>query len=377
MRHTNPPLIRRPLAPVTLRHICALGAVVLTAGCAHGPPRAAAATPPPGGWRTSLRVDHPLVGRVYSVQEKRFVTPAELLDAVARARFVLLGEKHDNSDAHALQAWALAGLMARGQHPAVVFEMVPRDQQPALDGAVAQPAPTAATLSEALVWSKSGWPDFNMYAPIFLEALRGGLALVAGDLAKDDLTALRGGDLSGLTAEDRKRYGLDMTTPDRVRTAMINELRDGHCGFGDETRFGKMVVVQWARDAQLARALVEAEAKAGSAVLIAGNGHSRNDRAVPLHLAHLAPGAGVRAVAFIEVDVTALVPEAYIEAGDAALPYDYVYFTPRVDEDDPCAGLKERMQKAPPTPTAPAAPATTVAPTAPAAPAASLESPKT
>jgi uncharacterized iron-regulated protein len=65
-------------------------------------------------------------------------------------------------------------------------------------------------------------------------------------------------------------------------------------------------------------------------VLIAGNGHVRKDRGVPWYLAQLRPAARIVSIGLIEVE------DDLDDAGDD-LPYDYVWFTPRVDDADPCA----------------------------------------
>jgi len=93
-----------------------------------------------------------------------------------------------------------------------------------------------------------------------------------------------------------------------------------------------MVDVQRARDAQMAEALVRAATRDG-AVLIAGAGHARVDRAVPWVLTALAPTATVVSVALVEVRKDVVDPAGL---GRDAAAYDAVWFTPRVDDRDPC-----------------------------------------
>ncbi len=70
--------------------------------------------------------------------------------------------------------------------------------------------------------------------------------------------------------------------------------------------------------------------------MIAGAGHARRDRGVPLHLARLAPEARVVSLAFVEAGDDAM-PDADL----ARLPYDLVWFTARVDDDDPCNAMPD------------------------------------
>ena len=74
-------------------------------------------------------------------------------------------------------------------------------------------------------------------------------------------------------------------------------------------------------------------------VLIAGVGHVRDDYGVPLYLAARVPGAPVVVVAPLEVREGAARPEDYASSFDGALPFDFVWFTPRMDYKDPCAAF--------------------------------------
>jgi hypothetical protein len=92
-------------------------------------------------------------------------------------------------------------------------------------------------------------------------------------------------------------------------------------------------------------------------VLIAGNGHVRADRGVPLALAGAAanmasidartPRSAVRllTVALVEVRREWRAPAAYAAAFSAsALPFDYVWFTPRASDVDHCAELRAKRK---------------------------------
>jgi hypothetical protein len=82
------------------------------------------------------------------------------------------------------------------------------------------------------------------------------------------------------------------------------------------------------------------------AVLIAGAGHVRRDYGIPTYLARRTPDASVISVAFLEVSGDRLDPAAYTaQIGRPTLPFDYVWFTPRVDDDDPCAAFTEQLKK--------------------------------
>ena len=75
--------------------------------------------------------------------------------------------------------------------------------------------------------------------------------------------------------------------------------------------------------------------------MIAGNGHARTDQGAPTYLPD---GASSLTVAFLEVQEGSTDLGAYAQAfGVDALPFDYVWFTPRDNDDDPCAELEQRF----------------------------------
>jgi hypothetical protein len=106
----------------------------------------------------------------------------------------------------------------------------------------------------------------------------------------------------------------------------------------------RMIEAQQARDAHLARALLD-HASDG-AVLIAGNGHVRRDFGVPLHLARWAPDASVASVGLLEVSPGDETPgDALAHLDGGVIPFDYVWFTPRVDLVDPCERFREALEQ--------------------------------
>jgi len=73
---------------------------------------------------------HPLAGRIYQVASGRFVDQATLVADLARADFVLLGERHDNPGHQRLEALLVEALQAKSSRPrALAFEMIPSDRQ--------------------------------------------------------------------------------------------------------------------------------------------------------------------------------------------------------------------------------------------------------
>jgi len=109
-----------------------------------------------------------------------------------------------------------------------------------------------------------------------------------------------------------------------------------------------MVDVQRARDAQMTQSLIAA-GDPGGAILVAGAGHVRTDYGIPVYIRAKAPHKRVISISFVEVDKQKTNPRSYaLPYPDGRLPFDYVWFTPRVDDEDPCEKFKsqfDRMKK--------------------------------
>jgi Haem-binding uptake, Tiki superfamily, ChaN len=147
----------------------------------------------------------------------------------------------------------------------------------------------------------------------------------------------------------RRELGLDQPLSEATFALMAADIRASHCGFGSEESVKAMVDVQRARDAQMAQSLIAA-GKTDGAVLVAGAGHVRSDYGVPSVLRAKTANKGIVSIAFLEVEEEKLEPRHYAAASDGRLPFDYVWFTPRVDNEDPCEKFRsrfERLDKAP------------------------------
>ncbi|NND49018.1 MAG: ChaN family lipoprotein [Rhizobiales bacterium] len=294
-------------------------------------------------WQTTLALESPLVGQIWSVRDTRLVSPGFLAEKAADARFVLIGETHDNADHHRLQAW-LIGNIAQQRKPAVVMEMITADQAPKLAQYLDQADATAAGLGAAIDWGKSGWPDWSTYQPIAEAAIEANLALVAGSATRSRASDISRGGLKILETSERQRLALDQDLSPELDQALLEDIRQSHCGLLPNEALPAMTQVQRYRDAVLGDALIKAGAVNNGAVLIAGNGHARADRGVPWYLARLAAGASVVTVMLLEADEDAVLPADYLVVAPDGTPVaDFFWFTPRAAREDPCEMMRRQF----------------------------------
>lgn len=281
------------------------------------------------------------VGPIRDMANGQDITPASLIDQLLRADAVLLGEQHDNAEHHHLQAWIARELAARGRSVVVAFEMIDESQQPALDGFLAGRPRNAEALGDLLGWERSGWPDWALYRPIADAALTQPRPptkpIVPANLP---LAEAREIARNGLAAN-----GLDTALDDMLRQAAARDpavlgahaedIRDSHCGMLPDNALAPFALAQYARDAVMARAIQAARNETPDALvlLIAGNGHARNDVGVPLHLARLVPGLKVVSVGLIEGETP---PET--------APFDMVWLTAPLAREDPCEAFRRPAQ---------------------------------
>ncbi len=288
-------------------------------------------------WKSALGKGHPLSGKVWSPAEGKLIGVDETLARLSRSKFVILGESHDNPDHHRFQALLVEVMARKGRKPAIAFEMMDRDQQGAIDVHFALNPRDAYGLDEAVGWSKRGWPAWPHYAQIVQAALQFDLPVLAANLPR---ALTKQSSQPGGLGPEWVRLDLDSPMPAPLQEAMKRDIERGHCGMLPESAVAPMLRSQRARDGAMALTLAEAVEKgADGAVLIAGAGHARKDYAAPWHLARLAPGAGVLSLVMIEVRDEEANPAAY---GGA---FDLLWFTPRANDDDHCAGLAKHMQK--------------------------------
>jgi uncharacterized iron-regulated protein len=310
--------------PHLIRLAVSVAVAGLLASCAM--PRGHALTPP----------------KIWDVAAQRFVDEDTLVANLARARFRLLGEVHDNPEHHRIRAELIRRVAAMGIKPAVALEQFDLDHDPALVAAQAAAHTSggqsldADALATAGALDRRGWM-WPLHRPVLAAALDAGLAIRAANLPRADLMrAARSPPGTSIDARWSGRFASAPWTPAR-EAALRSDIADGHCGKLPDHALAPIVRAQRMRDAAMAEALVDAATPDG-AILIAGDGHVRRDVAVPVYLD---PGAGsVVSVGLVETEADERrEPELSRRLAATPPPYDFVWFTEATARDDPCAGF--------------------------------------
>ena len=288
--------------------------------------------------------EHRLVGRIWDVKQQTFIDQATLINRALDSEYLLLGEQHDNLVHHQHQTWVIQTLAKAGRQASVAFEMIDNYQGARL---AKQPITSVDQLIAVLNRSKTNWQYEQHYKSLFAAALAAGYRIDSANLNSKRLmhTVKQGEDkLPAVYQRMLAKTPLSAQQHDALRLDII----ESHCHMLDEKTSRNMVLAQRLRDAIMAKSLLRS--KAQLKVLIAGIGHVRNDRAVPLYLHN---NRGVQAhddsiltIGFIEVDNGLTEVSAYAERwGSHTLPFDIAWFTPKVEREDACAKLRQHFKR--------------------------------
>ena len=136
---------------------------------------------------------------------------------------------------------------------------------------------------------------------------------------------------------------------DEQMKILQQEINQSHCNMLDQHSVEKMSLGQRVRDVIMAQSLIKS--KEPVKVLIAGNGHILNDRAVPLYLrAHLkqqSKSADILTISMLEVESDHMDVATYAHHwGSGSIPFDIVWFTPQVKrQKNQCDQLRKHFEK--------------------------------
>ncbi|MBD3648451.1 MAG: ChaN family lipoprotein [Pseudomonadales bacterium] len=309
-----------------------LSLVFLVAGCATGPI-------PPGHDDNLVLESHPLVGRILDVDSESWLTRDALIDAVEKADYLLLGEIHDNAVHHRIQEEIVRHLATLDRSVSISFEMIDLTQGKDI---ASGDLDSAEALIDYLSSTQSGWGYRRHYAGVIEAAFDAGFPILPANLERSKLMEMARGEveINPMVRELLDRVALTEHDLEHI----TDEIAEAHCGYLVESMVPPMVAAQRFRDAIMASSLLESDAQ--TRVLIAGTGHTRDDRGVPRFVRERNPDAIIISLGLVEVVQEAENLDTYLAMWDhAELPFDYVWFTPRAARSDPCEEMRTHMEE--------------------------------
>jgi len=278
---------------------------------------------------------HALVNRIWDVKAGHFIEREQLNKHIVASDYLLLGETHDNIRHHQLQASVIDTLRQYRRDASVSFEMI-TDQQAELLKRHA--VTSSSTLIALLQQAKSNWDYDTQYRVVFDSVLAAGYAIRPANLSRGKLRQMMKRGEEELPQEI-KRVLTQVPLSKQQRAVLQRDIVKSHCDMIPLEATGPMALAQRIRDAVMSRSLLQSQHE--TKVLIAGAGHARTDRGVPLYLRRLDRDASIVSIVFREVDAEAVSMAPYLQRRDGqTLAFDYIWFTPAVETDDPCLGFK-------------------------------------
>lgn len=260
-------------------------------------------------WSAPEQRDHPGLGQAFDTAAGTWIDAHALADRLASAAYVVIGEKHDNPDHHALQLWLLEQLHAERPQASLLLEMLVPAQQDALDGARQAPEMSSQALRRRLNWDP-GWP-WGLYGELVEWGLREPGKLIPANLDQAEISRLYRGVVPPMP-----EYGT------KQRAFLEQTIIDAHCGKLPASQIPAMLAIQHARDRRMAETLAAAPTPA---LLIAGSFHARKDVGLALHWA-----TEPQPVVILLVEAGTELPTEE--------QADYLWLTPAMPETDYCEG---------------------------------------
>jgi uncharacterized iron-regulated protein len=271
-----------------------------------------------------------LEGRIWDTRAERFVSEGDLVRRLREVRFRLLGEVHDHPAHHGQRAALIRELGTLGE---IYFEQFDRDHDAELRAAQRAGADADGLAKAGRLDATWKWP---LHRPLLEAALAAAVQVRAANLSAAD--ARRIAKAGALGPQDAALAGALASAdwPAARENALRAEIFESHCRALPEKFAPAIALAQRARDATIAIALSGA---AGSALLVAGNGHVRRDLGVPLYLPR---GATVISVGLVETQSGQEDPRHYVPGENGEPKYDFLWFSAPHPRPDPCEAFKRR-----------------------------------
>ncbi|HEX4916408.1 MAG TPA: ChaN family lipoprotein [Limnobacter sp.] len=240
----------------------------------------------------------------------------------------LMGEVHDNPQAHQARYARIHARVKEGWRPALVMEQFDREHQALLDEALKQCQNADCLVSKA---GMESW-RWEYYKPLLQLALDHDLPVLAGNVSRSDANrSIKQGYEAVFEPALIARYKLHEPLPDSLLQIHTNNIVHGHCNILPLNVARAMVSAQVARDVWMAH-VVQTQASKGPVVLIAGNGHVDKTAGVPQ---------------WLPIDLkNRLTVHGFLEQPSEGVErYDETVLVEPADREDPCVVFKQSIER--------------------------------
>lgn len=217
-------------------------------------------------------------GQLFSAGKGRPISFAQMIKELNKARFIYLGETHDDLEMHEMQFKIIEALAAQNQELAIGLEQVTVDLQPVLDDWVAGKLDEENFLRQ-IRWYITWNFNYGYYKKIFDLAREKHLPLFALNAPRQIISKIRMSGYESLTEEERRIVpSLDLTNEEHrllLKTIFESEeIPPQMRGGSGQAMFEALYRAQVAWDETMGRNAVRAaEETSRKVIVLAGSGH--------------------------------------------------------------------------------------------------------
>jgi uncharacterized iron-regulated protein len=223
----------------------------------------------------------------------------------------------------------------------VSFEMINDQQEKLLAG---HEITSSDILIKLLNQSKTGWDYERHYMSLFDTIIKSDFPIFSANLDRTQTYNIAVKGAKSLPVEIKEQLDKIILTNEQNKK-LLDEIDMSHCQLLDSKMFAGMALVQRVKDVVMSMSMVN-NRDSQIAVLVAGAGHVRNDRGVPVFIQQQDAKAKILALTWIEVVEGITSVDIYEKHwGSTQAPFNYIWFTPRVNRIDPCEALKKHTKK--------------------------------
>ncbi len=235
---------------------------------------------------------------VYSAREKKEVGFGQMIDGLASADIVCVGEQHDSVMDHHVQLMVIKGLFALDERTGVGMEMFQRPFQKAIDRYIAGSIGEEAFLEDTDYQKRWGF-DWALYSPIVHFCRNNGLPLAGLNIGNELRARVSKDGHAKLTDDERKQIGevdFNVKAHRDYHFPRLGQMHGGATTPKDQQERMYQVMTVW--DEYMADSAVKflTERKLRRVVVLAGGGHIERFFGIPDRAARRLKGGTVRTV---------------------------------------------------------------------------------
>lgn len=311
------------------------------------------------------KMNDPLLGKIFNSQNLQEVSFDAIIQQMLDSEVIYLGEKHDNPEHHRIQLKIIAELIKQGKRPALGIELFSVDQTGYLmqyvqsgTGSGHQSTSTGSSQAEIKLLRRNlGWQYhadqmWHDYFSLIDVAKKNNLMIFGADLPKGIIRRITRSNISQLTSVERSFLQTSNFQDDEYRQLMFAKLKAAHCGFMQEKRQQLMYQTWLARNDAMSQAILKTleDQLTEPVLMIMGGGHSEYNMGVYERVAFLRNGVkqlnlGILEIAHKQIPLKQYMQRERIGEREFLPSYEFIWFTPRVDYEDPCLKYKKMLEK--------------------------------